>query len=75
LIHFVLTLVLSLLLTLALVFYFAGGRHGGLLVDRLRLLSTHDRRSTVVLQPHLVDDQSTSLLGIMGKAECFQWAR
>jgi hypothetical protein len=40
--------VLSLLLTLTLVFYFAGGRHGGLLVDRLRLLSTHDRRSKVV---------------------------
>jgi hypothetical protein len=34
---------LILLLTLALVFYFEGGRHGGLLVDRLRLLSTHDR--------------------------------
>jgi hypothetical protein len=33
LIPFVLTPVLSLLLTLALVFYFAGGRHGGLLVD------------------------------------------
>jgi hypothetical protein len=49
LIRFVLTLVLSPLLTLALVFYFAGGRHGGLLVDRLWLLSTHDRRSTVVL--------------------------
>jgi hypothetical protein len=57
LIHFVLTLVLSHLLTLALVFYFAGGRHGGLLVDRLRLLSTHDRRSKVVLQPHPSDDQ------------------
>jgi hypothetical protein len=27
------------------------------LVDRLRLLSTHDRRSTVVLQPHHSDDQ------------------
>jgi hypothetical protein len=49
LIRFVLTQVLSPLLTLALVFDFAGGRHGGLLVDRLRLLSTHDRRSTVVL--------------------------
>jgi hypothetical protein len=48
---FVLTLVLSPLLTLALVFDFAGGRHGGLYIDRLRLLSTHDRRSTVVLQP------------------------
>jgi hypothetical protein len=57
LIHFVLTTVLSPLLTLALVFYFAGGRHRGLLVDRLRLLSTHDRRSTVVLQPHPGDDQ------------------
>jgi hypothetical protein len=32
-------------------------RHGGLLVDRLRLLSTHDRRSTVVLEPHPGDDQ------------------
>jgi hypothetical protein len=42
LIRFVLTPVLSLFLTLALVFDFAGGRHGGLLVDRLRLLSTHD---------------------------------
>jgi hypothetical protein len=40
--------VLSPLLTLALVFYFAGGRHGGLLVDRLWLLSTHDQRSKVV---------------------------
>jgi hypothetical protein len=49
--------VLSLLLTLALVFYFAGKRHGGLLVDQLRLLSTHDQRSTVVLQPHPGDDQ------------------
>jgi hypothetical protein len=44
----VLTPVLSRLLTLALVFDFAGGRHGGLLVDRLWLLSTHDRRSKVV---------------------------
>jgi hypothetical protein len=52
LICFVLTPALSPLLTLALIFSFAGGRHGGLLVDRLRLLSTHDRRSTVVLQPH-----------------------
>jgi hypothetical protein len=33
LIHFVLTLVLNPLLTLALIFYFAGGRHGRLLVD------------------------------------------
>jgi hypothetical protein len=57
LICFVLTPVLSLLLTLALVFHFAGGRHGGLLVDRLQLLSTHDRRSKVVLQPHPGDDQ------------------
>jgi hypothetical protein len=57
LIRFVLTLVLSPLLTLALVFDFAGGRLGGLLVDRLRLLSTHDRRSTVVLQPHPGDEQ------------------
>jgi hypothetical protein len=57
LIHFVLTPVLSSLLNLVLVFYFACGRHGGLLVDRLWLLSTHDRRSTVVLQPHPGDDQ------------------
>jgi hypothetical protein len=57
LIRFVLTPVLSPLLTLALVFDFAGGRHGGFLVDRLRLLSTYDRRSTVVLQPHPGDDQ------------------
>jgi hypothetical protein len=57
LIRFVRTPVLSPLLTLALIFYFAGGRLGGLLVDRLRLLPTHDRRSTVVLQPHPGDDQ------------------
>jgi hypothetical protein len=57
LIRFVLTPVLSHLLTLAFVFYFAGGRHGGLLVDRLQLLLTHDRRSKVVLQPHPGDDQ------------------
>jgi hypothetical protein len=57
LIRFVLTPVLSHLLTLALIFYFAGGRHGGLLVDRLRLLSTHDRRLKVVLQPHPGDDE------------------
>jgi hypothetical protein len=57
LILFVLTLVLSHLLTLTLVFYFAGERHGGLLVDRLRLLSTHDWRSKMVLQPHPSDDQ------------------
>jgi hypothetical protein len=57
LIRFVLTPVLSPFLTLALIFDFAGGTHGGLLVDRLRLLSTHDRRSTVVLQPHPGDDQ------------------
>jgi hypothetical protein len=56
-IRFVLTPVLSLFLTLALVFDFAGGRHGWLLVDRLRLLSTHDWRSTMVLQPHPGDDQ------------------
>jgi hypothetical protein len=49
LIRSVLTPVLSPLLTLALVFYFAGGRNGGLLVDRVWWLSTHDRRSTVVL--------------------------
>jgi hypothetical protein len=57
LIHFVLTPVLSHFLTLALVFDCAGGRHGGLLVDRLRLLLTHDQRSKVVLQPHPGDDQ------------------
>jgi hypothetical protein len=57
LIRFVLTPMLSPLLTLALVFDFAGGRHKGLLVDRRRLLSTHDWRSTVVLQPHPGDDQ------------------
>jgi hypothetical protein len=57
LIRFVLTLVLSPLLTLALVFDFAGGRLGGFLVDRLQLLSTLDRRSMVVLQPHPGDDQ------------------
>jgi hypothetical protein len=57
LIHFVLIPVLSHLLTLALVFDFAGGRHGGLLADRLQLLSTYDRRSKVVLQPHPYDDQ------------------
>jgi hypothetical protein len=57
LIHLVLTPVHSLFLTLAHVFYFAGGRHGGLLVDRLRLPSTHDRRSKVILQPHPDDDQ------------------
>jgi hypothetical protein len=39
-------------LTLALIFYFAGGRHGEFLVDRLQLLSTHDQRSKVALQPH-----------------------
>jgi hypothetical protein len=48
LIRFVLTSVLSLFLTLALIFNFAGGTRGGLLVDRLRLLSTHDQRSKVV---------------------------
>jgi hypothetical protein len=57
LIHFVLTPVLSRLLIPALIFYFAGGRHGGLLLDRLRLLLTHDRRSTMVLQPHPGDGQ------------------
>jgi hypothetical protein len=57
LVHFVLTPLLTPLLTLALDFFFAGGRHGGLLVDRLQLLSTHDRRSTVVLQPRPGDDQ------------------
>jgi hypothetical protein len=49
--------VMSLLLTLALVFDFAGGRHGGLLIDRLWLLSTNDQISTVVLQPHPIDYQ------------------
>jgi hypothetical protein len=49
--------VLSPLLTLALVFDFAGGRLGGFLVDRLRLLLTDDQRSMVVLQPHPGDDQ------------------
>jgi hypothetical protein len=58
--------------SLAVIFYFAGGRHGRLLVDRLRLLSTHDWRSTVVLQPHPV---MTKEPGTMGKVECFQWAR
>jgi hypothetical protein len=57
LIRFVLTPVLSPLLTFAFVFDFVGGRLGGFLVDRLRLLSTHDRISTVVLQPHPGDDQ------------------
>jgi hypothetical protein len=38
-------------------FYFVGGRHGGFLVDRLWLLSTHDWRSKVVLQSHPGDDQ------------------
>jgi hypothetical protein len=49
LIRFVLTPVLSLFLTLALIFDFVGGKHEGILVDRLQLLSTHDRRSKVVL--------------------------
>jgi hypothetical protein len=56
LIHFVLTPMLSHLLILALIFDFSGGGHGGLFVDRLWLLSTHDRRSKVVLQPHRGDD-------------------
>jgi hypothetical protein len=43
LIHFVLTLVMSRLLTLALDIDFVGGMHGGLLVDQLRLLWTHDQ--------------------------------
>jgi hypothetical protein len=67
LILFVLTPVLSPLLTLALVFDFACGRHGGLLVDRLRLLSTHDRRSTMVLQPHLVMTKEYITFGDNGK--------
>jgi hypothetical protein len=72
LICFVLAPVLSRLLTLALVFDLVGGRHGGLLVDRLRLLSAHARRSTVVLQPHPGDDQRIFItFGIMGKVECF----
>jgi hypothetical protein len=74
LIHFTLTLVLSLVLTLALVFYFASGRHGEVLVGQLQLLSTHDRRSRVVLQPHLSGVEGVSLLGTMGKEECFLWA-
>jgi hypothetical protein len=52
-----LTPLLSRLLTLAPVVYIAGGRHGGLLVDRLRLLSTYNQRSKVVLQPHPGVDQ------------------
>jgi hypothetical protein len=59
--HFTLTPVLSCLLTLALIFYFAGGRHGEVKVDQLRLLSTHDCdnpiRDNSVLSPnplHLV---------------------
>jgi hypothetical protein len=67
LIHFVLTPVLSPLLTLALIFDHAGGRNGGLLVDRFRLLSTHDWRSTVVLQPHPGDDQRVHHFGDNGK--------
>jgi hypothetical protein len=61
--------VLSLLLTLALAFYFAGGRHKGLLVDRLCLLSTHDQRSTVVLQPHPGDDQGVHHFWDNGKCK------
>jgi hypothetical protein len=49
---FVLTPVLSHLLTLVHVFDFAGGRPGELLVDQLQLLTTRDQRSKVVLQPH-----------------------
>jgi hypothetical protein len=67
LIPFVLTPMLSLLLNLALVFYFAGGRNGELLVDRLWLLSAHDRRSKVVLQPHPGDDQRVHHFGDNGK--------
>jgi hypothetical protein len=67
LIRFVLTPVLSLLLTLALVFDSTGGRHGGLLVDRLWLLSTHDRRSTVVLQPHRIMTKEYITFGDNGK--------
>jgi hypothetical protein len=44
--------VLSRLVTHVLIFDFAGGTLGEFFVDRLWLLSTHDRRSTVVLQPH-----------------------
>ena len=50
--RFVLTPVLSHLLTLVLVFDFAGGRLGEFLVDRLRLFEAYDRRQEVVLQPH-----------------------
>jgi hypothetical protein len=46
---FVLTPVLSHLLTLILGFDFVGGRLGEHLVDRLWLLSRHDWRSVVVL--------------------------
>jgi hypothetical protein len=67
LICFLLTPVLSCLLTLALIFDFAGVRHGGLLVDRFRLLSTHDQRSKVVLQPHPSDDQEYITFGDNGK--------
>jgi hypothetical protein len=49
---FVLTPVFSRLLTLTIGFDFAGGRIGGLLVDQLRRLAAHDRRSKVALQPH-----------------------
>jgi hypothetical protein len=59
LIRFVLTLVLSLLLTLAPGFDFAGGRHGGLLVDRLWLLSTHDRRWFSSLTPMMTKEYIT----------------
>jgi hypothetical protein len=59
--------VMSLLLTLALVFYFEGGRHGGVLVDRLWLLSTHNQRSMVVLQPHPVMTKEYITFGDNGK--------
>jgi hypothetical protein len=62
LIHFVLTPVISRLLIPTLVFYFRG-----LLVDRLQLLLTYDRRSKVILQPHPGDDQRVHHFGDNGK--------
>jgi hypothetical protein len=75
LIRFVLTPVLSPLLTLALVFDFAGGRFGGLLVYRLRLLPTHDRRSLVVLQPHPVMIKEYITFGGNGRGRVLSVAR
>jgi hypothetical protein len=56
LIRFVLTPVLSRLLTLTLFLNFAGEAWRAF-VDRLWLLSTHDQRLKVVLQTHPGDDQ------------------